>query len=124
MPSGASIYNTGAHRNQIWTENTHAAGSDQLEHYRLGSLKNAREIRENRQKTLAALNDLWQGNPIRRTRQGEGSFTLYGRRLAVHLMVQPGVARAFMADPLEHPAEELKPLAAQDPQDPGVHLLP
>lgn len=55
---------------------------------------------ENRQKTLAALNDLWQGNPIRRTRQGEGSYTLYGRRLAVHLMVQPGVARAFMADPM------------------------
>lgn len=55
---------------------------------------------ENRQKTLAALNDLWQGNPIRRTRAGEGSFTLYGRRLAMHLMVQPGVARAFMADPM------------------------
>jgi hypothetical protein len=56
--------------------------------------------RDNRQKTLAALNDLWQGNPIRRTRQGDGSFTLYGRRLAVHLMVQPGVALAFMADPM------------------------
>ncbi|WP_347917114.1 YfjI family protein [Paracoccus marcusii] len=56
--------------------------------------------RDNRQKTLAALNDLWQGNPIRRTRQGDGSLTLYGRRLAVHLMVQPGVARAFMADPM------------------------
>lgn len=55
---------------------------------------------ENRQKTLAALNDLWQGNAIRRTRQGEGSFTLYGRRLAVHLMVQPGVARSFMSDPM------------------------
>ncbi len=55
---------------------------------------------DNRQKTLAALNDLWQGNPIRRTRQGEGSFVLFGRRLAVHLMVQPGVARAFMADPM------------------------
>ena len=55
---------------------------------------------ENRQKTLAALNDLWQGNPIRRTRQGDGAFTLFGRRLAVHLMVQPGVARAFMADPM------------------------
>lgn len=55
---------------------------------------------DNRQKTLAALNDLWQGNPIRRTRAGEGSFTLYGRRLAMHLMVQPGVARAFMADPM------------------------
>ena len=55
---------------------------------------------ENRQKTLAAFNDLWQGNPIRRTRAGDGHATLYGRRLAVHLMVQPTVARSFMADPL------------------------
>lgn len=55
---------------------------------------------ENRQKTLAAFNDLWQGNPIRRTRAGDGHATLYGRRLAVHLMAQPTVARAFMADPL------------------------
>ena len=55
---------------------------------------------ENRQKTLAAFNDLWQGNPIRRTRGGDGHITLYGRRLAVHLMVQPTVAHGFMADPL------------------------
>lgn len=55
---------------------------------------------DNRQKTLAALNDLWQGNPIRRTRSGDGHATLYGRRLAVHLMVQPTVARGFMSDPL------------------------
>jgi len=55
---------------------------------------------ENRQKTLAAFNDLWQGHPIRRTRSGDGHATLYGRRLAVHLMVQPGVARGFLADPL------------------------
>lgn len=55
---------------------------------------------ENRQKTLAAFNDLWQGNAIRRTRSGDGHATLYGRRLAVHLMVQPTVARGFMADPL------------------------
>ena len=55
---------------------------------------------ENRQKTLAAFNNLWQGNPIRRTRSGDGHSTLYGRRLAVHLMVQPSVARIFMADPL------------------------
>lgn len=55
---------------------------------------------ENRQKTLAAFNDLWQGNPIRRTRAGDGHATLYGRRLAVHLMVQPTVARSFMADPM------------------------
>ncbi|WP_306047589.1 YfjI family protein [Nioella sp. MMSF_3534] len=55
---------------------------------------------ENRQKTLAALNDLWQGNPIRRTRQGDGAYTLFDRRLAIHLMVQPTVARSFMADPM------------------------
>jgi hypothetical protein len=55
---------------------------------------------DNRQKTLAALNDLWQGNPIRRTRSGDGHATLYGRRLAVHLMAQPGVVRGFMADPM------------------------
>ena len=54
---------------------------------------------ENRQKTLAAFNDLWQGNPIRRTRSGDGHATQYGRRLAVHLMVQPTVALGFMADP-------------------------
>ena len=53
---------------------------------------------DNRQKTLAALNDLWQGNPIRRTRQGDGSMTLFDRRLAIHLMVQPGVARPFLSD--------------------------
>ena len=55
---------------------------------------------DNRQKTLAALNSLWMGDPIRRTRSGDGHATLYGRRLAVHLMVQPTVARAFMADPM------------------------
>lgn len=54
---------------------------------------------DSRQMTLAALNDLWQGNPIKRTREGDGAYTLWGRRLSVHLMVQPGVARAFMADP-------------------------
>ena len=55
---------------------------------------------DNRQNTLAALNDAWQGNAIKRTLQGEGSYSLYGRRLAIHLMVQPSVARDFMADPM------------------------
>lgn len=55
---------------------------------------------DNRQKTLAALNALWDGHPIKRTRAGDGHTTLHNRRLAIHLMVQPTVARAFMADPL------------------------
>jgi hypothetical protein len=53
---------------------------------------------DNRLKTLAALNDLWQGNPIRRTRAGDGAFTLYGRRLAIHLMVQPEAAQGLLGD--------------------------
>ncbi|MDV7145633.1 YfjI family protein [Tropicimonas sp. TH_r6] len=56
--------------------------------------------KDNRQKSLAAFNDLWQGNAIRRTRAGDGSVTLFARRLSMHLMVQPAVARAFMTDPL------------------------
>jgi len=55
---------------------------------------------DHKQKTLAALNDLWQGKAIKRTRQGDGSFTLYGRRLSLHLMVQPVVAQALLSDPL------------------------
>lgn len=55
---------------------------------------------DHKQKTLAALNDLWQGNPIRRTRAGEGHMVLHGRRLSLHLMAQPGVVRAFLADPM------------------------
>lgn len=53
---------------------------------------------DNRLKTLAALDDLWQGNPIRRTRAGDGAFTLYGRRLAIHLMVQPEAAQGLLGD--------------------------
>lgn len=56
--------------------------------------------KDNRLKTLAAFNDLWQGNTIQRTRAGDGSLSLYGRRLAVHLMIQPSIARQFMSDPL------------------------
>lgn len=55
---------------------------------------------ENRLLMMAGLNDLWQGNQIQRTRMGDVPYTLFGRRLAIHLMVQPGVARAFMADPM------------------------
>ena len=55
---------------------------------------------DHKQKTLAALNKLWDGAPIQRTRAGDGSSTLYGRRLACHLMAQPGVVRTFLGDPL------------------------
>ena len=55
---------------------------------------------DNKQKTLAAFNDLWGGNTIRRTRQGDGAYQLHDRRLAIHLMVQPAVAHQLLSDPL------------------------
>lgn len=56
--------------------------------------------KDNKQKTLAAFNDLWSGNSIRRTRQSDGAYQLFDRRLAIHLMVQPSVAHELLSDPL------------------------
>lgn len=55
---------------------------------------------ENSQKTQAVLNKLWDGDPIKKTRvRGNGGhITLRGKRLAAHLMVQPGVFGTFAAD--------------------------
>lgn len=57
---------------------------------------------ENRLKTLAGLSDLWDGHPLTRTRAGDGSVTLYGRRCCAHLLMQPLVAETILSDPLAH----------------------
>lgn len=54
---------------------------------------------DNRLKTMAGLSRLWNGEPIDRTRAGDGATTYRGRRLAAHLMVQPIAARPLLADP-------------------------
>lgn len=46
---------------------------------------------DNLLRTAAALSGLWSAVPMDRVRSGDGAIKLYGRRLAVHLMVQPGV---------------------------------
>lgn len=55
---------------------------------------------DNRLKTMAGLSRLWNGEPIDRTRAGDGVSSYRGRRLAAHLMVQPVAARPLLADPL------------------------
>ena len=55
---------------------------------------------DHRMKTLAGLNSLWDGSEIRRTRAGDGVYTLRGRRIALHLMAQPVVAYGLLSDPL------------------------
>lgn len=55
---------------------------------------------ENRLKTSTGLSKLWDGSSISRTRGGEGARILPGRRLAVHLLVQPLVADGLLGDRL------------------------
>lgn len=55
---------------------------------------------DNKLKTMAGLSRLWNGEPIDRTRAGDGATTYRGRRLAAHLMAQPVAARPLMADPM------------------------
>ncbi|MDJ0993021.1 MAG: YfjI family protein [Dinoroseobacter sp.] len=55
---------------------------------------------DNRLKTVAGLSSLWGGEALDRVRSGDGASTLYGRRLAMHLMVQPIAARPLLCDPV------------------------
>lgn len=54
---------------------------------------------DNRLQMAAGLSELWDGSPIRRVRVGDGAAVLPGRRLAAHLMVQPGIADRLLANP-------------------------
>ena len=54
---------------------------------------------DNRLKTSAALSKLWDNGEIRRVRGQDGSRLLFGRRLALHLMLQPKVSTKLLADP-------------------------
>ena len=45
------------------------------------------------------MNKFWDGDPINRTRAGDGVMTFYGRRLCAHLMVQPIIADTLLNDP-------------------------
>jgi len=55
---------------------------------------------DHRLKTAASLSALWDGAGLRRFRAGDGIADLPGRRLALHLMIQPDAAAAFLGDPM------------------------
>lgn len=54
---------------------------------------------DNKGGTVASLCRAWDGTRLERIRATEGVSILLDRRLATHLMVQPGVAEAFLGDP-------------------------
>jgi hypothetical protein len=55
---------------------------------------------DNRLKTAAALSKLWEGEPIKRVRQSDSFCVLRGRRVCLHLLIQPGVATRLFGDPI------------------------
>ena len=55
---------------------------------------------DNRLKTAATFSHIWDGQPIKRVRAMDGVTILDGRRLSMHLMVQPDAAAQFLADPV------------------------
>ena len=55
---------------------------------------------ENKLKTASAFSELWDGTDIKRVRGGDGVIILPGRRVCMHLMIQPVVARIFLTDQL------------------------
>lgn len=55
---------------------------------------------EHRLKTAATYSAMWDGQPVKRVRAGDGVTVLLGRRLSVHLMVQHEAAAQFLGDPL------------------------
>lgn len=55
---------------------------------------------DNALKTAAGLSELWDGKRITRVRSGEGTIALYGRRLSMHLMIQPVIATMLLSNTL------------------------
>lgn len=55
---------------------------------------------DQRLKTAAIYSQIWDGHPVKRVRAGDGITILTGRRLSMHIMIQPDAAMAFLGDPL------------------------
>lgn len=55
--------------------------------------------RENALKTAAGFSKLWDGAPLSRSRASAEPVWLCGKRVSLHLMIQPGVAQGVVGDP-------------------------
>lgn len=55
---------------------------------------------EARLRTAAAASECWDGKPIKRIRAIDGVTILPGRRLSMHVMIQPDASAGFLANPV------------------------
>lgn len=53
---------------------------------------------ENRTKSAAGLSRLWDAGEFDRVRAGDGAQKYFGRRLSMHLMIQPVIAESVLSD--------------------------
>jgi len=53
---------------------------------------------DHRLKTAAGFSSFWDGESVRRVRAGDGAHVLDGKRLSVHLLLQPAVSSHLLAD--------------------------
>jgi hypothetical protein len=54
---------------------------------------------DNARNTAAALNLIWDGGPLTRVRANDEPLSLSGRRVSIHLMLQPAIAEHLTASP-------------------------
>jgi hypothetical protein len=54
--------------------------------------------RDNKAKSAAGFSKLWDSGEFSRIRAGDGAAKFYGRRLAMHVMVQPVIAERVLSD--------------------------
>ncbi len=71
---------------------------------------------DNKLRTVAGLSSLWDGSPINRTRAGDGVTTIYGKRLAAHLLIQPVAAAPLLSDPVANAQGFLARFLIAEPQ--------
>lgn len=71
---------------------------------------------DNRLKTAAGLSAFWDGTDVKRVRAGDGASALSGRRLCLHLQIQPLVATRLFSDPILRDQGLLSRILAVQPE--------
>jgi hypothetical protein len=56
--------------------------------------------KDNRMKSISIYSSFWDGNPANQVRRTSKTKTLYGKRLAMHILVQPEIAQNLFCDGL------------------------
>ena len=79
--------------------------------------------KDNMLKSMAGLSQLWDGARITRVRAGDESLILYGRRLSLHLMVQPRIVQDILSSEIAHDQGFLSRIMMVSPEPMSGHRV-